>query len=307
MSVEEVLAYEASVLDDLFEDRDTDALNAMFSESTPEELHLSLIHVQLPEPSVVPTVPSFSEFEFPDPNVLQPDDVDQNVNLNADVTAEEELPYQKKPGSLEHQAEFVREPLLIDQAQLLGFQDKSLEYQKGYIRMLQIMGRTCKDVRRKSEILEVIRLQAKHEESENQRLAENDHMPRLERIWTENVIDAIKDRIRFRQAIRRDGEADVCGLCFDLGIDLISSREIAFLGFRGGIGVLGCGDPECDQGSSAQKHLGVPHPGVTGDREQTRDHPTREPRGSEPGPNPGEADPSVEWLISGRGPIGPFL
>ncbi|KAI3729534.1 hypothetical protein L6452_18195 [Arctium lappa] len=46
-------------------------------------------------------------------------------------------------------------------------------------------------------------LQSKYEESEKKRLAENDHMPRLERIFIEVVISAIKNKVRFRQAIRR--------------------------------------------------------------------------------------------------------
>ncbi|KAI3681302.1 hypothetical protein L6452_36092 [Arctium lappa] len=319
---QEIPEHEASVLDDLFEDRDTDALN---------------------------------DIEFGShPNVVQSDVAEQNVNLIVETTVnpisnvhmvdvhvsdtqmEKELPCQKKPGSPEIQKKFVKEPPLVpkfpkteagpsdkptvdstpftgyddfglsmqeikrirrmlripyleegvkifvsyirqlDQAQLLGIENKSPEYQKDYIKMLEVRSKTQKEVRIRHEIVQVyfvtmkqyrsiwfpqfevqrknlstytlntplytvlrepelgvvyenetkkekkfmrevemanyfdgtlkevvMKLEDKYKESEKQRLAENYHMPRMERICTENVIDAIKDIIRFRKAIRR--------------------------------------------------------------------------------------------------------
>ncbi|KAI3680986.1 hypothetical protein L6452_35766 [Arctium lappa] len=96
----------------------------------------------------------------------------------------------------------------------------------------------------------------------------------------------------------RDGEADVCVLCFDLGIDLVSSREIAFLGFQGvigGFGVRGPGmrprkfRPEAPGSSPPESLYGRAQSGATrkqpgrcldreppGNSEATREFPIRE-------------------------------
>ncbi|KAI3680985.1 hypothetical protein L6452_35765 [Arctium lappa] len=107
--------------------------------------------------------------------------------------------------------------------------------------------------------------------------------------------------IAFKSLVR-DGEVDVCVLCFDLGTDLISSRETAFLGFRGVVGGFGVRGPEMrprkfrpevPPGSTQEFRIRESlWPGATGShpeatQEMSRRGATRKPR-SHPGvPHPG--------------------